>query len=216
VGAGGDLDAQLRELEKLKADLHFEDSASSLAELVEILGQGLSRTHRLVDDLQDFASPGDRRVADVDVIRGIETTAQLVGHHLREAGVDLRMELPERLPPVSGDPRAINQVFLNLLKNAAEALEGRGGVISVRATQEEGSVVVQIRDDGPGIAQDLLPRVFEPFYSTKGAGRGTGLGLSISRRIIAEHDGTIEVSSIDGEGASFTVQLPVQGDCRET
>jgi signal transduction histidine kinase len=71
--------------------------------------------------------------------------------------------------------------------------------------------LVQIRDDGPGIAADLLPKLFEPFYSTKQAGRGTGLGLSISRRVVAEHGGTIEVSSVPGEGATFVVTIPLRG-----
>jgi len=145
----------------------------------------------------------------------LQTTAQLVGHHFREANVELRMELPDRLPAISGDPRALNQVFLNLFKNATEALEGRGGSISVSARHDEGSVVVQIQDNGPGIARELLPRVFEPFYSTKETGRGTGLGLSISRRIIAEHNGSIDVRSIEGEGATFIIRLPVQGEGRE-
>ena len=209
------LDAQLRELEKVKERLHFEDAASELAELIEIAAEGLDRTHRLVSDLRDFASPGESQVANVDLVRGLKTTAQLVGHRLQEANVELRMELPDRLPALSGDPRALNQVFLNLFKNAAEALEGRGGSIFVSARYEEGSVVVQIQDNGPGIAREMLPRVFEPFYSTKEAGRGSGLGLSISRRIIAEHNGSIDVRSIDGEGATFIIRLPVQGEGRE-
>jgi signal transduction histidine kinase len=82
---------------------------------------------------------------------------------------------------------------------------------SSSARSEGDSVLVQIRDDGPGIAADLLPKLFEPFYSTKAAGRGTGLGLSISRRVVADHGGTIEVSSEPGEGTTFVVTLPLQG-----
>ena len=205
------LDAHVRELEKLKERLEFDDVTDSLGELVEIVTQGLDRTQRLVGDLRDFASPGDDRRTDVDLARGLQTTAQLVKHTLREAGVELQMEVPEGLPFVEGDARALNQVFLNLLKNAAEALHGRGGAVCVSASSEGGSVLVQVRDDGPGIAADLLPKLFEPFYSTKQAGRGTGLGLSISRRVVADHGGTIEVSSEPGEGTTFVVTLPLQG-----
>ncbi|MBW1687400.1 MAG: response regulator [Deltaproteobacteria bacterium] len=205
------LDAHVRELEKLKERLEFDDVTDSLGELVEIVTQGLDRTQRLVSDLRDFASPGDDRRTDVDLARGLQTTAQLVKHTLREAGVELQMEVPEGLPFVEGDARALNQVFLNLLKNAAEALHGRGGAVCVSASSEGGSVLVQVRDDGPGIAADLLPKLFEPFYSTKQAGRGTGLGLSISRRVVADHGGTIEVSSEPGEGTTFVVTLPLQG-----
>jgi len=206
------LDAHVRELEKLKERLEFDDVTDSLGELVEIVTQGLDRTQRLVGDLRDFASPGDDRRIDVDLARGLQTTAQLVKHVLREAGVELQMEVPEGLPFVEGDGRALNQVFLNLLKNAAEALHGRGGVVCVSARSEGDSVLVQVRDDGPGIAAELLPRLFEPFFSTKAAGRGTGLGLSISRRVVADHGGTIEVNSEPGEGATFLVRLPLQGE----
>jgi signal transduction histidine kinase len=205
---GESIDARVRELEKLKERVEFDDVADSLAELVEIVTHGLDRTHRLVGDLRDFASPGDDRSTDVDLARGLQTTVQLVKHVLWQAGVEVEMDIPAGLPSLEGDARALNQVFLNLLKNAAEALHGRGGTVHVSARAEGDFILVQVRDDGPGIAADLLPKLFEPFYSTKEAGRGTGLGLSISRRIVADHGGTIDVSSDPGEGATFTVRLP--------
>ena len=208
------LASRVRELEKLKERLEFDDVADSLSELIEIVTQGLDRTHRLVGDLRDFASPGDGRRTQVDLARGLRTTAQLVGHALRAAGVELEMAVPEALPFVEGDARALNQVFLNLLKNAAEALHGRGGTVHVSARSEGDSVLVQVRDDGPGIPADLLPKLFAPFFSTKEAGRGTGLGLSISRRVVTDHGGTIEVSSQPGEGTTFVVTLPVRGGDR--
>ena len=114
----------------------------------------------------------------MDLARGLHTTVQLVKHALREAGVELQMEVPEGLPCVEGDARALNQVFLNLLKNAAEALAWAGWDRS-RLGPRGGRLPFwcKIRDDGPGIAAELLPKLFEPFYSTKQAGRGTGLGL---------------------------------------
>jgi signal transduction histidine kinase len=208
------LDGHARELEKLKERLEFDDVADSLTELVDIVTHGLDRTHRLVGDLRDFASPGDERSTSVDVARSLQTTVQLVSHALRQAGVNLEIELPEELPPLEGDARALNQVFLNLLKNAAEALHGREGTVRVSARAEGDSILVQVRDDGPGVAAELLPKLFEPFYSTKEAGRGTGLGLSISRRIVTDHGGTIEVSSDPGEGTTFTVTLPRKGGGR--
>jgi two-component system NtrC family sensor kinase len=105
----------------------------------------------------------------------------------------------------------LNQVFLNLLKNAAEALEGRGGTVWVSARREGDAVRVLVRDDGPGIAREALGRIFEPFHTTKAPGRGSGLGLSISRRIVADHGGTLEVESSPGAGATFSVRLPLRG-----
>ena len=178
--------------------------------------EGLQRTHRLVGDLRDFACPGDGRHGIVDLRRGIESTAELVRYAMREAGITLRVEASGGLPPMEGDAPALNQVFLNLLKNAAEALEGRGGIVSLSARQEGERIVVEICDDGPGIAPELLPQLFEPFFSTKGAGRGSGLGLTICRRIVTEHRGSIDVSSKPGEGTTFTIELPVAEADRAT
>jgi signal transduction histidine kinase len=103
----------------------------------------------------------------------------------------VRVDLPPDLPRVEGEARALNQVFLNLLKNAAESL-----------------AVVEIRDDGPGIAPEVLERVFEPFSTTKGTERGSGLGLSICRRIVSQHEGSIELESEPGRGTIARVRLP--------
>ena len=104
---------------------------------------------------------------------------------------------------------ALNQVFLNLLKNAAEALDGTGGSIWVDASAVDGGIEIVFRDDGPGIEPAVRERLFEPFYTTKSAGRGTGLGLSISRQIAEAHGGRLEVESAEGEGSTFTLRLPV-------
>ena len=125
-------------------------------------------------------------------------------------------DLPAVMPPVEGDPRALNQVFLNLLKNAAEAFEGPGGTVWVSAETRENEIQVKFRDDGPGVPPDVRARIFQPFFTTKGAGKGSGLGLSISRRIVAEHGGSLELSSEPGQGTTFTVTLPFQGEARET
>jgi two-component system NtrC family sensor kinase len=111
---------------------------------------------------------------------------------------------------VEGDPRALNQVFLNLLRNAAEALEGRGGTIWVCARGEGDEVRLEVRDDGPGIPPEEMAHIFEPFHTTKPAGAGTGLGLSISQRIVADHGGSLEAHSTPGAGASFVIRLPLR------
>jgi len=202
---------QLQELDALREQLQFDEAADALNELGGIVAEGLERTSRLVGDLRDFAAPGEPRAGEVDLARGLRSTLQLISHTLAEAQVDAVLELPEGLPPVEGDARALNQVFLNLLKNAAEAFDGRGGQIRVRAVPEGDSILVEIRDDGPGIAAELQARVFEPFFSTKEAGRGSGLGLSISRRIVSEHGGTLELVSEAGAGCVFRLRLPIEG-----
>jgi signal transduction histidine kinase len=210
------LSAQAREIERLENEVGFDELIGSLGELVEIVTEGLERTHRLVADLRDFASPGAGKRGEVNLRRGIESTLQLMRHALRKAEVEVQVEIAEDLPVLTGDARAINQVFLNLLKNAAEALEDRGGSVVLSAAVDGAWVVVRVRDDGPGVAPELHAKLFEPFYSTKEAGRGTGLGLSISRRILNDHGGSIEVESAPGQGTTFIVRLPVGDRERDT
>ena len=108
------------------------------------------------------------------------------------------------------DPGALNQVFLNLIKNSAESFEAGGGEIVVRLQHRAGEVMAEVQDDGPGIPEEVLPSLFEPFFTTKEGSGGTGLGLSISRGIVIAHGGRIEVESKVGEGALFRIFLPIE------
>jgi signal transduction histidine kinase len=120
--------------------------------------------------------------------------------------------LPEpSLPTVEGDPHQLMQVFLNLILNAEQAMrEVRDrGTLRIRLEKSAGSVSATFQDDGPGIPSDILPNIFDPFYTTKRPGRGTGLGLSICKAILREHGGNVEAASGPGGGAVFTVTLPV-------
>jgi signal transduction histidine kinase len=184
--------------------------AQEVVELVQIASEGLERTQRLVGNLKDFADPQRVAHASIDLARCLRSTVQLLGHSLQRAGVSVDLQIESNLPRVRGHASALSQVFLNLLKNAGEALETRGGRIGLEARREGGSVLVEIRDDGPGVAPEVQSRLFEPFVSTKDAGRGTGLGLSISHRIVTEHGGTLELRSKPGEGAVFTIRLPAE------
>ena len=209
-------DAELAELRKL-CDAHdMDELGETLIELLTIATEGMQRTSRLVCDLRDFAAPGHPESTSVDLAQGLRSTLMLVGHSFNQARIELAVDIEEALPRVYGNARALNQVFLNLLKNAAEAFEGGTGHVSVVARRDaEGAVVVEISDDGPGIEPEHLEQLFDPFFSTKGPGRGSGLGLSISRRILAEHDGTIDATSLPGEGTTFTLRIPVADSGRE-
>ena len=212
------LGRQLRELEHKKQELGYGDLVTGLSELVAIVTEGLDRTARLVGDLRDFASPhGDVR-KKVDLVAGLSSTIRLMGPALRQCGAEVEWAfLPGGIDPedgspprveVIGDAAALNQVFLNLLKNAAQAIEGgKGSKIQVAVAWEGAEAVVRIRDEGVGMSPQTRARLFEPFFSTKPAGVGTGLGLSMCRRIVSQHGGHIEVESEEGAGTCVTVRL---------
>jgi C4-dicarboxylate-specific signal transduction histidine kinase len=206
----------LRKLELIQEELSFEELQPELEELVSIATEGLDRTHRLVGDLQNFAGHGAAERGAVDVRAGLASTVRLVRRTVRDAGAEIETDFADNLPVIESSAGVLNQVFLNLMKNAAEALEGRrGGRILVTARYEIGDddldcVVVEVSDNGPGIAPEVRSRVFEPFVSTKPAGRGAGLGLSVCRRVLGELGGSIELLERDAPGACFEVRLPAE------
>jgi len=210
TGNPSKLAAQVEELERDKSELGFDELADTLSELVGIINEGLSRTSHLVSDLRDFAAPGRGENLPIDVNSGLRSTLHLLGHKFRESGAEVTVAIDEGIPTVIGDAGALNQVFLNILKNAAEAIEGQGGAIHVAASWEEARVVVRVQDTGPGMEAAVRAKLFEPFYTTKGGGKGTGLGLSMSRRIVERHGGSIEIDSEPGEGTCVTVRLPAE------
>jgi signal transduction histidine kinase len=123
--------------------------------------------------------------------------------------VELSLELDESLPAIHGQRSKLEQVFLNLVINAAEAMEGQGS-LEITTSQEprERTVRVTVADNGPGMDEEVAARIFEPFYTTKGRGRGTGLGLSISHGIVKQHGGRLELDTAPGRGTRITVVLP--------
>jgi len=207
------LEEQVQEFQQQRESLGVDELMETFEELTGIVCDGLNRTHGLVGDLRDFAAPEKRegeRVS-VDVGRGIRSTLQLVKHTLSEANARVECELEPDLPEISADPAALNQVFLNLVKNSAEAFEGEPGLIRIVASLVGEEIQVTVSDDGPGIPAEILEHLFEPFFTTKEAGVGTGLGLAISRRIVTSHGGTLEVESREGEGSEFRISLPLDG-----
>jgi signal transduction histidine kinase len=210
----GDTDRLAREVEELRAAQQLgraDDLAATLVELAEIVSEGLKRTHSLVRDLSDFAAvrQSDERVASCDLGKGLHSTVQLLKYGLRERNARVDLDIEDGVPTISGDLGALNQVFLNLIKNAAEAFPPGGGSIQVSLRCDDDALVVTVADDGPGISEDAMPLLFEPFFTTKAAGEGTGLGLSISRKIVVAHGGELEVDSEVGRGTRFSVRLPL-------
>jgi signal transduction histidine kinase len=175
-------------------------------EIVEVMARGAERTAAIVQDLRSFSRLGEAMHKAVDLHEGIETSLRLLASRWRDR-ITIHRDYGT-LPPVECDPGQLNQVFMNVLANACDAIAGRGNVwITTRA--EDGVATVAIRDDGVGMAPEVLGRIFEPFFTTKDVGRGTGLGLAISHGVVAAHGGRIEVTSAPGQGATFKIVLPL-------
>ena len=175
-----------------------------------LLLQGGSRTstlRKIVRDLKDFARSDENDDWQwVDLRHGLDSTLSIAANELRNKA-EVQRDFGE-IVEILCLPGQLNQVFLNLLLNAAQAIETQG-VISVRTWQEDEQVCVEIADTGAGIPADRLNHIFEPFFSTKPVGKGTGMGLSIAWGIVQKHCGHIEVASEVGKGSRFLVTLPV-------
>jgi signal transduction histidine kinase len=145
---------------------------------------------------------------EINVHHGLEDTLTVLSHMLKGADIDVIREYDETLPPVNAYGSELNQVWTNLLDNAIDAVDG-SGCIWIRTSQEPGRLLVEIADDGPGVPEEVQPRVFEPFFTTKDVGEGTGLGLDTARRIVAgNHKGDIRLLSKPGE-TRVQVRLPM-------
>jgi two-component system NtrC family sensor kinase len=163
----------------------------------------------IVDTLRKFARMEESERKNTDLHEGIESTLTLVHHQLKNR-INVIKNYGD-IPPVKCYPDNLNQVFLNLLVNAAQAIEGKGTITITTGLRDSGDAVfVEVSDDGPGIEPENLSRIFDPGFTTKGAGEGTGLGLSIVNQIIKDHSGRVEVESDAGKGTTFRVVLPLK------
>ena len=161
-----------------------------------------------MNSLLNFSRTSQTDFVEVDLNRVIRETLNLIEHQLQKAGVTVELNLDLSLPLVKGNAGKLQQVFLNLLLNARDAMEG-GGQLSVRTWSAENSVRAEVLDSGQGIPAENLQRIYDPFFTTKGIRKGTGLGLSVTYGIIREHGGTIEVESEIGEGTRFHLEFPL-------
>src|SRR5258705_3472380 len=168
------------------------------------------RAARIVQNLLEFSRPASPQKKGIDLSTIIERTLQLHEHSLRRNQVEVDFTPRTDLPSIVGDANQLIQVFLNLISNAEQAIREvrESGRIQIRLTLAGDNVVVTVQDDGVGISPEALPKLFDPFYTTKRPGGGTGLSLSICLSIAREHGGTIQAESLPGGGSAFSVYLP--------
>ena len=171
------------------------------------------RIKELIRSLQDFNRPTSGRKVVVDIHASLDSVLLLHRSDFKAKRISVTLDYAKRLPQILAVPDQIKQVFLNLLANAAAACRPVGGVITVSTRQVDGAqVAVKIKDNGIGIKPEEMELIFQPFYTTRVEARGTGLGLSVSYGIVRQHRGELRVDSRPGEGATFTVLLPIRGD----
>lgn len=204
----------LQELRTMKeqADLEYikEDSVSLVRETCE----GITRVKRIVQDLKDFSRVGETGWQRVDLHQGLDSTLNIVNNEIKYKA-EVVKEYGE-IPEIECIPSQLNQVFMNLLVNAAQAIEERGTITIRTGRLGEARVSVEISDTGKGIDDAYINNVFDPFFTTKPVGKGTGLGLSLSHSIVKKHGGRIEVESECGKGTTFRVLIPVTRPHAET
>lgn len=180
-----------------------------VGDCLDLIAAESRRCGDLVKNLLTFSRAAPLNIQSTDINNVVERTIRLVEHQLELRTIQLQLQLSDQLPVLQCDPAQIEQVLLALIMNAIDAMP-RGGNLWLRTGffPESGEIEIQVRDDGVGIAPDLLPRIFDPFLTTKETGQGVGLGLAISRSIVERHCGRITVQSEPGRGTTFCVVLP--------
>ncbi len=187
---------------------HTADQGHGAAELSAVIKDGLygiDQISEIVLNLKNFSRLDRAKVSRFDLNEGIDSTLIIAKHLVKDKTIRKDFTTDAH---VTGSPSQINQVFLNLITNAAHAT-GADGVISIRTLKSAHNVRVEIEDNGSGIPPEVLPKIFDPFFTTKKVGEGTGLGLSIVYKIITEHGGKIDVKSTVGQGTCFSITLPI-------
>lgn len=208
--AGVDADEMLKQYERLKkitSGEDYEKIRSNIDILLNNISEGASRTTKIVRDLKGFSRPDEANCCAVDIHAGLDSTLTLLEHEYKHR-IEIVRDYDLAIPKVICYASQLNQVFMNILLNAIQSIQG-DGVIRIKTRAKGGRLHVVIKDNGVGIAQEVIDRVFDPFFSTKEVGEGTGLGLSISYGIVKKHGGDIVVRSKVGEGTEFEIVIPM-------
>ncbi len=203
-----DAGASLEDLKAIKQNIDYSYLKGDLKDLLAESREGIERVKTIISAMKDFSHIDDEEFKLTDLHRGIETTLNVVNNELKYKATVIR-EFGD-LPDVECISSQINQVIMNLLVNAAHAIEDFGEIV-IRTRRTGDSAIVEIEDNGKGIADENLHRIFEPFFTTKPVGKGTGLGLSLSFNIVQKHNGSITAEhAATGKGTCFRISLPLK------
>jgi signal transduction histidine kinase len=201
------VEEKLREIEKLKEKVEYNEAIREINKLIDSVRTGTQRTTEIVKGLRTFSRLDEDVLKIADIHEGLDSTLILLRNKYKQ-----RIEIIKNygeIPEIECYPGQLNQVLMNILSNAIDAIEDKG-TIRISSSKSNGSIRVTIKDSGKGIPENIQSKIFEPFFTTKEVGQGTGLGLSICQGIIEKHHGRIEVKSQVGKGSEFEIVVPVK------
>ncbi len=196
-----------KEIAKRKEEINYDYIITRLTEMLERSKEGVVRINKIVTGISAFSRRDTDETAEADINDAIETTISIISHEHKNR-IEIKKEYGD-MPPVVCNIGKLNQVFMNLLVNACQAIEDKG-TITIKTGMENAMVKVEISDTGCGIPEDVIKKVFDQFYTTKPVGKGTGIGLSISLDIMREQKGDISVTSSEGKGTTFIITFPAK------
>ncbi|MBD2594652.1 histidine kinase [Nostoc sp. MBR 210] len=211
----------LPEIQELSEEIDLDFVSEDLPKLISSMSLGIKRVREIVLSLRNFSRTEQSQMTPADIHEGIDSTLLILDNRLKTSCSNLGIEVIKNydvIPLVECYPSQLNQVFMNILANAIDALDGqeKEGIITISTSLENGKsfthspyIVVRIQDNGSGMTQDVRDRLFEPFFTTKPIGKGTGLGMPICRKIIEKHNGQIECFSEPGQGTIFCIHIPI-------
>jgi signal transduction histidine kinase len=190
--------------------LLYEDHLNSeIKSELSLIRESALKANNIVSDLLKFSRQSKPEMGEQDMRETVEAALRLTAYPIRKAHVQVIKDLPAHEVIMTYDVQQIEQVLVNIISNAVQAMPG-GGTLRVNLSQSDGVAAIAIQDSGAGISPEHLTRIFDPFFTTKPEGEGTGLGLSVSYGIISNHSGRIEVESEVGQGSTFTIILPMK------
>ncbi|MDH5366255.1 MAG: response regulator [Cyclobacteriaceae bacterium] len=195
------------EIQELKNMLDYEELKLDIETLIEDIREGAMRTTEIVKGLRNFSRLDEAESKLADIHEGIDSTLTLLNNSIR-GRVEIVKKYDNAIPPIYCFPGQLNQVFMNILTNATQAIEGKGNII-ITTSLLPNEVSISIKDDGVGIQDEVKSKIFDPFFTTKDVGKGTGLGLSITYSIIQKHKGSVEVISEPNKGTEILIKIPI-------
>jgi signal transduction histidine kinase len=196
------------DIDRIKREIRYDDSHVELAEMIDDCIHGAVRIRDIVQNLRTFSRLDEAEFKKTDVNEGINSTIRMLSKYFSAENIRLERDLGD-LPLIDAFAGQLNQVWMNLLVNAAQAVSKKGGEVSIATRLDGDTVKVTVRDTGDGIPSSIIDKIFDPFFTTKPVGEGAGLGLSITFGIVERHHGTIEVESQPLKGTTFTVSIPL-------